>query len=152
MLIWLQAAERQGEVNLSAFGAGGEVKKTPARIFVIEDDLDHQKIAELTLRAAGIQQIQFFSTGEEAMEYFVRMPPAQAGSSNIIFIDLMLPHIGGLEILKRLRLDERWKSSRMVMLTCSTDKNDRVVSQQLGADDFLTKPLRSDYVRKILAS
>jgi DNA-binding response OmpR family regulator len=137
---------------LAAFGSSGDTKKASARIFVIEDDLDHQKIAELTLRAAGIQQIQFFSTGEEAMEYFVHMTPTQTGASNIIFIDLMLPHIGGLEILKRLRMDDHWKASRMVVLTCSTDKNDRVLSQELGADDFLTKPLRSEYVRKILAS
>lgn len=129
-----------------------ETKKIPAKIYVIEDDLDHQKIAELTLRAAGVHQIVFFSTGEEAMEYFHQIAPAQEPSMNIIFIDLMLPQISGLEILKRLKSDERWKSSRMVVLTCSTDMNDRILSEQLGADDFLTKPLRSDYVKRILSS
>jgi CheY-like chemotaxis protein len=121
-----------------------------SRIFVIEDDLDHQKIAEMTLRAAGVEQIMFFSTGEEAMDYFVGMSPAGDASSNVIFIDLMLPKIGGLEILKALKSDERWRGSKMVVLTCSTDSADRVFAKEYGADDFLTKPLRSEYVRRIL--
>jgi two-component system response regulator len=124
----------------------------PSRIFVIEDDPDHQKIAELTLRAAGVDEIKFFGTGEEAMDYFLGVAPSGEASSIVIFIDLMLPKIGGLEILRKLKSDNRWKDSRMVVLTCSTDSNDRICAQEYGADDFLTKPLCSAYVKRIFSA
>jgi CheY-like chemotaxis protein len=129
-------------------GAAGNT----SHFFVIEDDPDHQKIAEITLRAAGAREVVFFSTGEEAMEFFLRSTPEGDGSDNVIFIDLMLPTIGGLEILRALRHDAHWKGSRMVVLTCSTDAEDRSCAEEYGADDFLTKPLSSAYVRQVLTT
>jgi two-component system alkaline phosphatase synthesis response regulator PhoP len=117
--------------------------------YVIEDDPDHQKIAEMTLQAAGISDIMLFSTGEEAMDFFTASGPA---AEAVILIDLMLPNIGGLEILQRLRKDSRWGSCHMVVLTCSTSSADRSRSQELGADDFQSKPLSLEYVQKILSS
>lgn len=120
-------------------------------VFVIEDDLDHQKIAEMTLKSAGIKNITFFSTGEEAMDFFSESDPPDTTAERIILIDLMLPQIGGLEILQQLREDSRWGSSRMVVLTCSTSQEHRLQSEKLGADEFFSKPLRLEYVQKIIA-
>jgi CheY-like chemotaxis protein len=122
------------------------------KVYVIEDDPDHQKIAEFALRAAGVESIVFFGNGEEAMEYFQKEEPESTTSSPVIFIDLMLPNIGGLEILANLKSDDRWRSSVMVVLTCSTSNDDRVMSEKLGADGYLIKPLQAESVRKILTS
>ena len=120
--------------------------------FVIEDDPDHQLIARMALESAGIDQVTCFSTGEEAIAFFERSDPGPSQTEKVILIDLMLPAIGGLEILQRLRHDERWGSSTMVVLTCSTSSDDRARSEQYGADRFLCKPLHRDHVREILAS
>ena len=74
-------------------------------VYVIEDDPDHQKIAEMTLQSAGIENIIFFSTGEEAMDFFSDSDPPGTAEERVILIDLMLPNIGGLEILQKLRED-----------------------------------------------
>jgi CheY-like chemotaxis protein len=131
---------------MSASKAGGG---RLAHFYVIEDDPDHQKIAEMTLHAAGISDVILFSTGEEAMDFFTASNPAEEA---VILIDLMLPNISGLEILQRLKKDPRWGSSHMVVLTCSTSSEDRSRSRELGADDFQSKPLSLKYVQKILSS
>lgn len=122
------------------------------KFFVIEDDPDHQKIAELTLLAAGITDITLFSTGEEALDFFEESSPPAPPEEKVILIDLMLPRISGLELLKRLRKDNRWGSSRMVVLTCSTSREDRAKSEEYGADDFFPKPLSVEYVQKIVTA
>jgi sigma-B regulation protein RsbU (phosphoserine phosphatase) len=120
--------------------------------FVIEDDPDHQLIAKMALESAGIDRVTCFSTGEEAIAFFEQIDPNPSRTEKVILIDLMLPAIGGLEILQRLRHDKRWGSSTMVVLTCSTSSEDRARSEQYGADRFLSKPLHGDRVREILAS
>lgn len=143
---------RGGNSALIAVAAVDDFRRVTTPVFVIEDDPDHRKIAELVLKSEGADSVTFFSTGEEAIEFFMRHHPSPDAGNSIIFIDLMLPNIGGLEILKRLKSNEYWKSARMIVLTCSTDNRDRILSQQYGAEAFLTKPLFGDFVRRILAS
>jgi CheY-like chemotaxis protein len=133
-----------------AVADNGAVRKY--EFFVIEDDPDHQLIARMALGSAGIDKVTCFSTGEEAIAFFEQSAPNPSRTEKVILIDLMLPAIGGLEILQRLRHDERWGSSTMVVLTCSTSSEDRARSEQYGADRFLSKPLHHSNVREILAS
>jgi len=121
-------------------------------VYVIEDDLDHQMIAQMALKSAGVEEITCFSTGEEAISFFETREPSSSEKPTVILIDLMLPAIGGLEILQRLRHDEQWGSSTMVVLTCSTSSEDRAKSREFGADRFLSKPLRLENVQEILSS
>ncbi len=119
---------------------------------VIEDDPDHQKIAEMVLNSAGIQDITFFATGEEAISYFQETEPNRSTDGQVILIDLMLPNIGGLEILQHLRENTRWQAATLVVLSCSTSADDRRRSREYGADAFLSKPLRQENVKEILSS
>lgn len=119
-------------------------------VFVIEDDPDHRMIARLALRSAGIEQVTCFATGEEAISFFERSDPAPE-ALRVILIDLMLPAIGGLEILQRLRHHEKWGSSTMIVLTCSTSQKDRTRSVEYGADRFLHKPLSRETVQEIIS-
>ncbi len=123
-----------------------------ARYFVIEDDPDHQKIAEMTLRSIGVSDITFFDTGEDAMSYFEGSAPEPGTGESIILIDLMLPRLSGFDILRKLRGDRRWGSSTMVVLTCSTSPEDRARSEEYGADAFFSKPLRVEYLKGLDSS
>ena len=125
---------------------------TPTRFIVIEDDADHQKIAEMVLNSAGVRDITFFGTGEEAISHFEETAPTGPIAHQVILIDLMLPNIGGLEILQHLKGDARWQAVTRVVLSCSTSADDRRRSREYGADAFLCKPLRRENVKEILSS
>ena len=124
----------------------------PIRFIVIEDDADHQKIAEMVLHSAGVQDITFFGTGEEAISHFQEASLRSSTDPQVILIDLMLPNIGGLEILQHLKNNARWRSATLVVLSCSTSDDDRRRSREYGADAFLSKPLRRENVKEILSS
>ena len=122
------------------------------RFIVIEDDTDHQKIAEMVLNSAGVRDITFFGTGEEAISHFQETEPKRSTARQVILIDLMLPNIGGLEILQHLKNNARWQSATLIVLSCSTSDDDRRRSREYGADAFLCKPLRRENVKEILSS
>ena len=123
---------------------------TVTRFFVIEDDPDHQKIAEMTLQSAGVSDITFFSTGEEAIDFFESGQPGETDTPPVILIDLMLPKISGLEILEHLRGNKSWQACKKVVLTCSTSLEDQTRSLASGADAFFSKPFSRKYLEKIL--
>ena len=130
----------------------GDTSLRQLEFYVIEDDPDHQMIAQMTLSSAGMDQVMFFDTGEDAISFFETRDPESSEVPGVILIDLMLPAIGGLEILQRLRHDARWGASTMIMLSCSTSDKDRARSREYGADRFLSKPLRLENVLEIISS
>jgi len=130
----------------------GDTSLRQLEFYVIEDDPDHQMIARLTLKSAGIDQVTVFDTGEDAISYFETRDPESSETPRVILIDLMLPAIGGLEVLQRLRHDTRWGASKMIVLSCSTSDEDRAKSREFGADRFLSKPLRMENVLEIISS
>ena len=125
---------------------------SPTKFIVIEDDADHQKIAEMVLNSAGVRDITFFGTGEDAISHFRKTAPPGSTARQVILIDLMLPNIGGLEILQHLRSNARWQAATLVVLSCSTSADDRRRSREYGADAFLSKPLRRENVTEILSA
>ena len=131
-----------------------ELKETlrEARFLVIEDDPDHQKIAEMMLHSAGCSDITFFNTGEEAIEFFQSRQPTGEGCEAVILIDLMLPNISGFDILQHLESNEKWKACKKVVLSCSTSTEDQSRSREYGADAFFSKPLRREYLEEIISA
>ena len=130
----------------------GDASLRQFEFYVIEDDPDHQMIARMTLSSAGIDKVKVFDTGEDAISFFETCDPESSEVPRVILIDLMLPAIGGLEILQRLRHDSRWGASTMIVLSCSTSDEDRAKSREYGADRFLYKPLCLENVREIISS
>jgi DNA-binding response OmpR family regulator len=130
----------------------GDTSLHQFKFYVIEDDPDHQMIAQMTLKSAGVDQVTIFATGEDAISFFENRDPESPETPRVILIDLMLPAIGGLEILQRLRHDARWGESKMIVLSCSTSDEDRAKSREYGADRFLSKPLRMENVLEIISS
>src|SRR5439155_21590634 len=57
-----------------------------------------------------------------------------------LVLELMLPHVDGLEICRRLRADEKTAGIPIIMLTARGDESERIVGLELGADDYLAKP------------
>jgi DNA-binding response OmpR family regulator len=103
----------------------------PMRILVAEDYLPIQKAVAKGLREAGYA-VDVTGDGAEGLWY------AQNNDYDVIILDLMLPNMDGLTILKRLRVEGR--PAHVLVLTARDRVADRVEGLDLGADDYLTKP------------
>jgi CheY-like chemotaxis protein len=115
-------------------------------ILLVEDNADD---VELTLRAFRkskiLNEIVVVTDGVEALDY-VFASGAHAGRNietnpAVILLDLKLPKIGGLEVLRRLRADERTRRIPVVVLTSSNEERDILSSYDLGANSFVRKPV-----------
>jgi two-component system response regulator len=104
---------------------------------------------ELTLRAFRkskiLNEIVVVTDGVEALDYLFTTG-AHAGRDptrvpEVVLLDLKLPKIGGLEVLRRLRADERTRRIPVVILTSSSEERDIVSSYDLGANSFVRKPV-----------
>jgi two-component system, OmpR family, alkaline phosphatase synthesis response regulator PhoP len=103
------------------------------RILVVEDDQD---IAELVVRyldKAGFAT-ERAASGRDALTAIAARPP------DALVLDLMLPHVDGLEVCRVIRGNEATAALPIIMLTARADESERIVGLELGADDYLAKP------------
>jgi two-component system response regulator len=118
-------------------------------ILLVEDNPND---AELTLRALEkahvANEIHVVRDGAEALE-FLFGDGAHAGRARpalprVVLLDLKLPKVDGLEVLRRVKGDERTKLIPVVVLTSSREESDLVASYHLGANSYIVKPVDSD--------
>ena len=115
-------------------------------ILLVEDNVDDEI---LTLRALNknnlANKIDVVRDGAEALDYiFCRGEYSDRDSSDkpqLILLDINLPKIGGMDVLKAIREDDSSKHIPVVMLTTSTQENDMVKSYDYGANSYIGKPV-----------
>jgi two-component system KDP operon response regulator KdpE len=108
---------------------------SPAKltVLVIDDEVQIRRLLRITLEAAGIAVLEA-DTGKIGLEEAARCHP------DAVVLDLGLPDIGGLEVLKQLR---EWSKVPVLVLTVLAAESDKVAALDAGADDYLTKPFGS---------
>ena len=119
------------------------------RILHVEDN-PHD--AELTLKALNRKgqagKVTWFQDGIEALDRLLGnglcARPFASDCPKVIFLDLKLPGLGGLEVLRRLKSDERTHLIPVVILTSSQEESDIQQSYELGANSFIVKPVDYD--------
>ncbi|HET6883717.1 MAG TPA: response regulator [Pirellulales bacterium] len=115
----------------------------PMEILLVEDGLVDASVTIGALRKGQIQhRMTLIRDGEEAME-FLRQDGkfARAPRPDLILLDLGLPKKDGREVLQEIKGDETLSGIPVVIMTSSDDDEDRVQSQLLGVDSFITKPV-----------
>lgn len=116
----------------------------PSRqILLIEDDPDHEALTIRALRKSNIaNEIIVAHDGEEAMEMlFGSGPKALSKPPQIVLLDLKLPKVEGLEILRCIRETDRTRMLPVVILTSSDEESDIVRSYRLGVNSYIRKPV-----------
>jgi len=103
------------------------------KIFVVEDDENIREIVIYALQSAGFEAFGF-ETGEELLTAL------DAGMPSLILLDIMLPEVDGLTILKCLRDMPKAKELPVIMLTAKNSEYDKVRGLDMGADDYISKP------------
>jgi two-component system, response regulator len=126
-----------------------------ADILLAEDsDAD----AELTLRALRkgnlVNKVMRVRDGVEALEYVFREGEfaGRPGSNpRLVLLDMKMPRLGGLDVLRRLRSDDRTKFIPVVVLTSSAEDRDIIESYHLGVNSYLVKPVNFAEFTQVVA-
>ncbi len=103
-------------------------------IMIVDDDLTIQKLLKAALEKNGHNTVSCAS-GEDALDIL--------GKQHIdaIILDIVLPNMDGLEVLKKIRNSEH-RQMPVIMLTCKDSEVETVIGLEMGADDYLSKPVR----------
>lgn len=118
-----------------------------SRTFLLVEDSPDD--AELTMRAFEksrlVNEVILARDGQEALDYLFGTG-AHAGRDlslmpELVLLDLKLPKLSGLEVLRRLRQDPRTRRQPVVVLTSSNEEQDIITSYDLGANSFVRKPV-----------
>jgi two-component system, OmpR family, alkaline phosphatase synthesis response regulator PhoP len=115
------------------------------RILVVEDDRDIGDLVSRYLEKAGFA-VELLSSGRDALKALAERPP------DLLILDLMLPHVDGLEICRGARANEQTAAMPIIMLTARAEESERIVGLELGADDYMAKPFSpSELVARVRA-
>ena len=113
-------------------------------ILLVEDNPDDEALTRRALVKNNIQnEVLVAHDGAEALDYLLGTG-AHAGhpiSPEVILLDLKLPKIDGLEVLRRIRADERTRLLPVVILTSSREERDVISGYGLGANSYIRKPV-----------
>src|SRR3954467_5441243 len=103
------------------------------RILIVEDDPDIADLVARYLDKAGFVT-ERAANGRDALTALAARPP------DLMVLDLMLPHVDGLEVCRQVRANPQSAAIPIIMLTARAEESERIVGLELGADDYLAKP------------
>ena len=127
-------------------------------ILLVEDNPNDEELTLYALKRNNISNhIRVVRDGAEALEYlFCTGPYAHREINNppkVVLLDLKLPKVDGLEVLKKIKADARTRTIPVVMLTSSREERDIIESYQLGVNSYIVKPVDfeqfTDVVRQL---
>jgi DNA-binding response OmpR family regulator len=111
-------------------------------ILLVEDDPDHEALAIRALRKANVaNEIQVAHDGAEAIEYLNATASGVKPLPQLVLLDLKLPKVDGLEVLRNIRSADKTALLPVVVLTSSDEERDIVASYRLGVNSYIRKPV-----------
>lgn len=115
-------------------------------ILLVEDNPDDEELTILALKQSKIlNKVVVAHDGVEALDYLFSTGKfadrSEAGDPQIVLLDLKLPRLGGMDVLRRMRSDPRTKYTPVVVLTSSSEDEDVLSSYQSGANSYVRKPI-----------
>ena len=116
-----------------------------AKILVVEDDKSISDLITLHLKKNDFEYLVVHN-GEDALSHLDNFMP------DFIILDWMIPGLSGLEVLRRIRNKQEYKSLPILMLTAKNSEQDKIISFESGLDDYITKPfLPSELIARVKA-
>ena len=114
-------------------------------ILLVEDNTDDEELTRLAFEESGIvNHLDIVRDGAEALDYIFATGAwagRPGGNPSLILLDLKLPKIGGLEVLRQLRADPRTELTPVVILTSSVEEQDLLRGYKLGCNSYIRKPV-----------
>jgi two-component system, response regulator len=124
-------------------------------LLLVEDDPNDVELALIALRKHKLaNKIHVVRDGEEALNFlFARGPYAHRGPNGqpkVILLDLKLPKVSGLEVLKAVKNDPRTRAVPVVVMTSSREQRDMVEGYRLGVNSYIQKPIDFNQFQTII--
>lgn len=117
----------------------------PVTMIMIEDDEGHARLIERNIRRSGVHnEIMAFTNGTDAMKYLFGPDGSgrtQKGRALLILLDLNLPDMTGIDILRQIKENKYLKTSPVVVLTTTDDSQEIKRCYELGCNVYITKPV-----------
>jgi DNA-binding response OmpR family regulator len=111
-------------------------------ILLVEDDPDHEALAIRALRKANVaNQINVARDGAEAIAFMEEIVTGVRPTPQLVLLDLKLPKVEGLDVLRAIRGNDRTALLPVVVLTSSDEERDIVASYRLGVNSYIRKPV-----------
>ena len=129
----------------------------PLTILLVEDDPAHVEIVRRSLAAFRVaNRVVYAADGQAALDYLMpRDGPADSSAGprpHLVLLDLRLPKVDGLEVLRQVKADATLRSLPVAILTTSTAESDMVDAYALGAGAYLVKPVDMDKLTRVLGA
>lgn len=134
----------QPELAVAALPEVRQPETQPAsgvRLLLVEDNVYLQQFIQLEFREYAVE---LASNGLEAL---ARLERKDLPLPDLIISDVLMPQFDGMELLTRLRAQERWQEIPVIMLTAKASLEDRLSALRIGVDDYLTKPFVAEELR-----
>ena len=109
------------------------------KILIVDDEADIIEILKFVLEAQGYECITA-SDGEEGLRL------ARECNPDLIILDVMMPKINGYKISRLLKYDRKYKDIPILMVTARSQEEDKLIGEETGADEYITKPFQVDFV------
>lgn len=117
-------------------------------ILLVEDNLCDEELTLRALRKSGVHsRISVVRDGEEALDFLFRRgryAGSSSGRPRVVMLDLKLPKLDGLDVLREIRSDEQTRTLPVVVLSSSAQDRDISESYRLGVNSYLVKPVEFD--------
>jgi len=122
----------------------GESMRRDIEILLVEDNIEDAIFTQKILRFNNLSQdMVLAASGQEAMDALERFG-REGNCPDLILLDINLPDISGIDLLKRIKDDARFRNVPVVILTGSNEDEDIQKSYDLGASSYLVKPISND--------
>lgn len=121
------------------------MNRSSASILIVEDNPDHAELIEATIRDCepGIRILNL-KNGEEALEHLTLLKSQNAPTPDLIFMDIKMPRMNGIETLIALKQDIYMRDIPVIMLSTSTNESEMRICLKSGAEIYLAKPLQAE--------
>ncbi|MEN9811947.1 MAG: hypothetical protein RL479_633 [Verrucomicrobiota bacterium] len=126
---------------------------TSPTILIADDDEGHAILIRENLEAAGLRNpIRHFRDGQAVLDFLLR-DPARADGPFLVLLDIRMPKVDGIEVLRRLKADANLRKVPVIMLTTTDDAREVTRCHELGCNVYLQKPVDydrfSDAIRRL---
>lgn len=119
-------------------------------ILMAEDDDGHARLVEERFESVGVKNsIVRFRDGEEAWA-FLTGPELKNGREYLLLLDIRMPGLDGIEILRRIKSDARLKTIPVIMLTTTDDPKEVEACYKYGCNSYLTKPVEFEKFAEVI--
>ncbi len=119
--------------------------KTEPVILIVEDDEGHAILIRENLIAAGLSnRMEHFRDGQAVLDFFFKsgaMPAHEAGQMYLVLLDIRMPKVDGIEVLRRIKSDPALRKLPVIMLTTTDDTREVDRCHQLGCSVYIQKPV-----------